>query len=65
MKLNKDQKKQLAEIFGNMSVAWFSLGVISPIFIKPKTLSEFFTNLGLGLIFSFVFIIISLQFLKK
>ncbi len=34
------QRRLLAEFFSNLSVAWFSAGVISPFFTKPGTLVQ-------------------------
>lgn len=37
-KLSKGQLKAASEIFGNISVAWFTAGVISPLFIFQDNL---------------------------
>ena len=44
MKFTKQQFQRASEIVGNTSVAWFSAGIISPVFVRP---------LNFNLIFSF------------
>ena len=34
MKLNRDQKRIIAEVLGQLSVAWFTVGVITPLLSK-------------------------------
>lgn len=38
--LNLHQRQALSQIIGNISAAWFSAGIISPIFIKIESLSK-------------------------
>lgn len=54
-RLSIGQRKVAAEIIGNIAVTWFAGGVISPIFVRTKTISEFAFSLILGLITSLVF----------
>lgn len=65
MKLNHDQRKQLAEISGNIAVAWFSAGIVTTIFVTSKTLNESLKNSLFGLILTILFITISLKLLKN
>lgn len=65
MRLNLNQKKQLAEISGNVAVVWFTLGVASTFFNEVKDLITVVKNLGLGLILTIIFIFISLKLLSK
>jgi hypothetical protein len=53
VKLNRDQRKQIAEILGNISVAWFTAGIISQLFFEWKNV---FKNLSIFL-FSFIMFI--------
>ena len=48
LRLSKGQKERLSEIFGNVAVAWFSVGVITPLFIPLGTV-----DLTLALVVSF------------
>lgn len=65
MRLNPDQRKQIAEIFGNISVAWFSGGIIAPFFFRNQTIQEFAINFIIGLFIGLFFVSMSLQYLKK
>jgi hypothetical protein len=58
MNLSKDQKKSLSEIFGNISVAWFTAAFISPIFFNFK-ISE---NTLLSILMSAIMFIVSVWF---
>lgn len=57
--LSVGQKKILAGVFANGSVAWFSTGVIVPV-IAGKTLSDFIATLTVGFLFAAIFVIIAL-----
>lgn len=48
MKLNTEQLKRVSEILGNIAVAWFTMGVISPLFAKPKGPVEVISPLVAG-----------------
>lgn len=63
--LSVGQRKVAAEIIGNIAVAWFTAGIISPFFIKPKILFEFFRSLVIVLIMSIFFAYGSLSLVKK
>ncbi|MBI3366765.1 hypothetical protein HY041_04025 [Candidatus Roizmanbacteria bacterium] len=65
MQLNKDQRKQLAEIIGNISVAWFSAGIISAVFLRQENIVGLTMQISLGLFFTILSTILSLQILKK
>jgi len=64
-KLSIGQRKIAAEIIGNLAVAWFSAGVISPIFTKPKTILDSLPSLSLSLIMSLLFSFGSLLLVKR
>ncbi len=40
-RLSKSQFSRISEVFGNISVAWFSAGVISPLFIPSQSVIDF------------------------
>lgn len=65
IKLTKLQLVRISEVLGNISVAWFSAGVITPIFIHPKTVFDFVYVLGLSLTLSGAFLILSLVTIRK
>jgi len=64
VRLNRDQRKQIAEILGNISVAWFTAGIIAPFFIQQKDFVVLFINFMVGLFFSIVFVFGSLQIIR-
>jgi len=63
-KLSIGQSKAASEILGNIAVAWFTVGVISPIFIRPRSFFDFISNLMLGLIMTIFFSATCLNFVK-
>lgn len=63
-KFSSSQRDRISEIFGNISVAWFTAGVISPLFIHPANLFEFFIAFGISLFMFVVFLILSLIVIK-
>ena len=64
VKLSIGQLKQASEILGNLAVAWFSAGIISPLLVRPKTLSELVSVVVLGLGMSVLFTLVSLSLVK-
>lgn len=63
-KLSSGQLKAASEITGNIGVAWFSVGTISPLFTHPEKLWYFLFNFLISLIMAFVFSVISLYLVK-
>ncbi len=63
--LSIGQLKSLSTIIGNIAVAWFVIGIITPIFNPPIIFFNFVVKLLTGLIFSTIFAIISLQLVIK
>lgn len=53
--LNKSQLERTSEIMGNITVAWFSAGVITPLFVRPKNIIDFITLLSVGLLMAGLF----------
>jgi len=64
-KFSTGQYKQVAEILGNLSVAWFSAGVIAPVVIGPKFSQVSTGSLAISLLVSGVFAIISISLADK
>ena len=64
MRFSKDQYKAVSEIFGNISSAWFTAGVISPLFVKPETGLKLAVFLVGGVLLSVVFASLSAGILK-
>lgn len=62
-KLSVGQRRALSEFFTNAAVAWLSAGVIAPFFISRR-LEDFVTFGTWGLLFTLVFLIISLSLTK-
>lgn len=60
IKLDAGQRKAASEITGNVSVAWFTAGVISPFFVQPKNLSDFIAFLTFGSTMAAFFVAVSL-----
>ena len=54
----------MSEILGNLSVAWFSAGAISPFFSHPGAV-DFLINFAVSFIMAAAFFIISLRFAKN
>ena len=46
----------LVDFFTNVSVAWFSAGVVSPFFIKLKTPAEILFSLAIGVFNAILFL---------
>ncbi|MBI5122663.1 hypothetical protein HZA75_02270 [Candidatus Roizmanbacteria bacterium] len=65
MNLNKPQLERTSEILGNVSVTWFSAGVITPLFIRPKNIIEFFTLLSVGLLMASLFYFGSIHLIRR
>lgn len=59
------QLNRASEIIGNISVAWFSGGVIAPIISHSFRLIEFITFFIVSLIMSGIFFNFSLEIIKK
>lgn len=63
-KLSTGQRKVSAEIVGNISVAWFSFGVIAPFFSKPENLFRFIIPFVIGLSTAVIFALFALYLVK-
>jgi hypothetical protein len=65
MKLRSAQKKGLSEFFNSVSVAWFAVGVIAPVFLPAFAWSRFVVSAVLALTFVSFFLGLSLQLLRR
>lgn len=65
LRLSKGQLARISEILGNISVAWFSAGTISPLFTPPQTVFDFLIRLIVSLIMASVFLFLSLTIIKR
>lgn len=60
LNLSNKQRDRLSEILGNIAVAWFTAGVVSPLFIHPNSVIDFLQSLGISLIMTIAFLVGSL-----
>lgn len=60
-KLSAKQFGRASEISGNISVAWFSAGAISPFLSRPNTLTELIITFSISLLMAGFFFGISLK----
>lgn len=51
-RFSKGQMMRISEIFGNLSIAWFTAGIISPLFIRSQSFIDFFLNFSVSLVIS-------------
>ncbi len=63
--LSSKQKQLLAEILGNLAVAWFMVGVISPMFLKPVSLPQLIPSVGASVLISVFFVYLALRVIKE
>lgn len=63
-KLNLDQKRFLSDFLNGLSIAWFSVGIISPLFIKVENTSRLIIQIGTSLSASVILILLGLKILK-
>lgn len=47
-KLSKKQIDRMSEILGNAGIAWFTIGVVSPLFAHPFVSIDFLTGIVVG-----------------
>lgn len=64
-KLSVGQYERASEILGNITVAWFSAGAISPLFVKPAQWLEFIPLFILSLTMAGLFFIWSLSLARR
>ena len=64
-KLSFEQSNRASEIIGNISVAWFSGGIIAPLIINSFSFIEFAYIFLVSLFMSIFFFILSLEIIRK
>lgn len=62
--LSSSQKQLLAEILGNIAVAWFTVGVIAPIFLGIFSLMTVLSIFS-AIISTLLFIVAALMIVKE
>jgi len=62
--LSFGQLRTLADFFNNLSLAWFTAGVIGPFFTEVESNYQFLYTL-IGLIFSYLFLNLALKISQK
>lgn len=60
-----DQRKSLSEFANMVAAAWFTAGVITPFFTKPKTTIELLFLFVSGIVMTSVMLYFSLFFLER
>ena len=63
--LSNKQLERASEILGNISVAWFSAGAISPLFIGSRNIADLLFSLGVSMTLSAIFFAVSLELIKE
>lgn len=63
--LNRTQLKVVSGILGNIAVAWFSAGAISPMLIDPKATPIYLALLAVAMIMTTVFGYGALYFVRE
>lgn len=63
-KFSVGQRKVASEILGNIAVAWFTAGVISPFFTKPQELFDFLFAFVVSLVMVGLFSKIALDLVR-
>lgn len=60
--LTDSRRKRISEVLGNISVGWFAAGIIAPIFLRNKIISEFFISFLFGFFPFLLFLYLSLKY---
>ncbi|MFZ5366588.1 MAG: hypothetical protein ACOZBZ_04940 [Patescibacteria group bacterium] len=64
-RFSSGQLKAASEITGNIAVAWFSAGAISPLFAHPQNILDFLASFVVSLAMAGAFSIVSLSLVKR
>lgn len=64
MKFSNAQLKQTAEILGNLSIAWFTAGIIAPLFVTTGFDSKFVGSILATVSISGIFALFSISLVK-
>jgi hypothetical protein len=65
VKLSKGQIYRTSEITGNIAVAWFTAGAITPLFSEQSTLFDFLIRFGVSLLMFISFFVLSISLSRK
>jgi hypothetical protein len=65
MKLRPAQKNKLSEFFNTIAAAWFTIGVISPLFIQSGNINKTIILGGVSLLLTSIFVYWSLSLVEK
>lgn len=60
-----EQRRVLADFFGNIAVGWFIGGVIATFMTRPEALNEIYTRFGWGMLMSYVFLRLALSITEE
>ena len=63
-RLSKGQLNRASEVMGNISVAWFTAGAITPLFAPPVILIDFTARFGVSLVLFGFFFSLSIKLAK-
>lgn len=63
--LTAGQLERISEISGNIAVAWFTAGVISPLIVHPQNLLASLITSAISLALAGIFFFISLDFAEE
>ena len=63
-KLNLDQKRFLSDFLNGLSIAWFSVGVISPLFITVDSLLKLAIQISSSVVISGILFLVGIKSLK-
>ncbi len=55
LKLSAEQYRSAVDILGNTAVAWFTIGVIAPLFTHPVDQIQLIASVAIGLLASLAF----------
>ncbi len=64
-KLTPAQRKALSDFANMIAAAWFTAGIISPFFNKPKSNLELIYFVSVGIVMTFVALYSSLSIVKE
>jgi hypothetical protein len=56
------QRRTISNFFTNSAVAWFTLGIATPAIIRPENLTDLATNLGWGMLMTYLFMKLALEY---
>lgn len=60
--LSRDQKKALSQFAGTIAAAWFTAGIIAPLFTRVSSINEIFPSMLVGIIMTWFSLRLSLSY---